>query len=131
MSSQGIGSSRAKIGDMSSISFVLGLVLIAACLGSAIMDFRKPASLLESMKKLKVPEEKLATLGAIKVVAAIGLAIGFQKVRVGEIAGLVLCAYFAIATVTHTRVKDALKDTLPAFVLLVMSVLYVLTTVAK
>ena len=131
MSSQGIGSSRAKIGDMSSISFVLGLVLIAACLGSAIMDFRKPASLLESMKKLKVPEEKLSTLGAIKVVAAVGIAIGFQKVRVGELAGLGLCAYFAIATLTHTRVKDSLKETFPAFVLLVMSMLYVLTSVAK
>jgi hypothetical protein len=116
---------------MSTISTVLGLVLIVACIGSAIMDFRKPSSLLESMKKLKVPEEKLKTLGAIKVVAAIGLAIGFQKVRVGELAGLGLCAYFAIATVTHTRVKDSLKDTLPAFALLVMSVLYVLTSVAK
>lgn len=116
---------------MSTISAVLGLVLIVACLGSAIMDFRKPASLLESMKKLKVPEEKLATLGGIKIVAAIGLAIGFQKVRVGELAGLGLCAYFAIATMTHTRIKDSLKDTLPAFALLVVSLLYVLTSIAK
>jgi hypothetical protein len=116
---------------VSTISTVLGLVLVVACIGSAIMDFRKPASLLESMKKLKVPEEKLKTLGAIKVVAAIGLAIGFQKVRVGELTGLGLCAYFAIATVTHTRVKDSLKDTLPAFALLVVSALYVLTAVAQ
>ena len=116
---------------MSFVSSILGLVLIAACIGSAIMDFRKPAALLVSMKKLKVPEEKLTTLGAIKVVAAIGLAVGFQKVRIGELAGLGLCAYFAIATLTHTRVKDSVKDTLPAFALLVMSVLYVLTSVAK
>ena len=61
----------------------------------------------------------------------IGLAIGFQKVRLGELAGICLALYFAIAVVTHTRVKDSVKDTLPAFMLCVMSLLYVLTTVAK
>lgn len=116
---------------MSTVSTVLGLLLMIACIGSATMDFRKPDALLASMKKLKVPADKLPLLGAIKIVAAIGIAIGFQKVRIGEVAGLGLCAYFAIATLTHTRVKDAMKDTLPAFALLVMSMLYVLTSVAK
>ena len=116
---------------MSTVSTILGLLLIVACAGSALMDFRKPASLVASMKKLKVPESKLPLLGAIKLVAAVGIAIGFQNVRIGEATGLGLCAYFAIATLTHTRVKDAIKDTLPAFALLVMSMLYVLTSVAK
>jgi hypothetical protein len=83
------------------------------------------------MKKLKVPVERLPLLGAIKIIGAIGLAIGFQRVRLGELAGVGLCLYFAIATVTHTRVKDSVKETAPAFILFVLSVLYVLTTVAK
>jgi hypothetical protein len=116
---------------VSTVSTILGLLLIAACAGSALMDFRKPATLVASMQKLKVPEKKLPLLGAIKLVAAVGIAAGFQKVRIGEVAGLGLCAYFAIATLTHIRVKDAIKDTLPAFALLVMSMLYVLTSVAK
>ncbi len=95
------------------------------------MDFRKPEKLVEEMKKLKVPVERLPLLGAIKILGAIGVAIGFQNVRLGELAGAGLCLYFAIATVTHTRVKDSVKDTAPAFVLFVISVLYVLTSVAK
>ena len=116
---------------MSTISTVLAVLLIIVCIGSALMDFRKQEKIVASMKKLKVPVERLPLLGAIKIPGAIGVAIGFQKVRLGELAGVGLCLYFAIATVTHTRVKDSVKDTAPAFILFVMSVLYVLTSVAK
>ena len=116
---------------MSTISTVLAVLLIIVCIGSALMDFRKPEKLVAEMKKLKVPVERLPLLGVIKILGAIGVAIGFQKVRLGELAGLGLGMYFAIATVAHTRVKDSVKDTAPAFILFVVSVLYVLTTVAK
>jgi hypothetical protein len=116
---------------MSTISKVLAVILIVVCIGSALMDFRKPEKLVEEMKKLKVPAERLPLLGAIKILGAIGIAIGFQKVRLGELAGVGLCLYFAVATMTHTRVKDTVKDTAPAFILFVMSMLYVLTTVAQ
>lgn len=116
---------------MSIISTVFAFLLIFVCIGSALMDFRRPEKLVEEMKKLKVPVGRLPLLGAIKILGAIGVAIGFQKVRLGELAGVGLCMYFAIATVTHTRIKDTVKDTAPAFVLFVLSVLYVLTSVAK
>ena len=116
---------------MNIVSTVLAILLIAVCVGSGMMDFRRPEQLVEQMKKLKVPAKRLPLLGAIKVAAAIGLAVGFQKVRLAEITGVCLAAYFAIAVVTHTRVKDTVKDTLPAFMLCAMSLLYVLTTVAK
>jgi hypothetical protein len=116
---------------MSTISTVLAVLLIIVCIGSALMDFRKQEKIVASMKKLKVPVERLPLLGAIKILGAIGVAFGFQKVRLGELAGVGLCLYFAIATVTHTRVKDSVKDTAPAFILFVVSVLYVLSTVAK
>ena len=116
---------------MSTISTVLAVLLIIVCIGSALMDFRKPEKIVAEMKKLKVPVERLPLLGVIKILGAIGVAIGFQKVRLGELAGLGLGMYFAIATVAHTRVKDSVKDTAPAFILFVVSVLYVLTTVAK
>jgi hypothetical protein len=112
-------------------SSILAIVLIVACVGSAIMDFCKPEQLLATMQKLKVPAERLPMLGAIKILGAIGLAVGFERIRIGELAGVGLCFYFAIATVTHTRIKDSVKDTAPAFFLFVISVLYVLTTVAK
>ena len=116
---------------MNNVSIVLAILLIAVCVGSAVMDFRKPAKLVEEMKKLKVPAERLPLLGAIKILGAAGLAIGFQRTQLGVLAGVGLCLYFAAATVAHTRVKDTATDTAPAVILFVISVLYVLTTVAK
>jgi uncharacterized membrane protein YphA (DoxX/SURF4 family) len=116
---------------MGNVSKVLAVILIVVCVASALMDFRKPEKLVEEMKKLKVPVDRLPLLGAIKILGAIGVAIGFQKVRLGELAGVGLCLYFAVATVTHTRIKDSVKDTAPAFSLFVLSVLCVLTTVAQ
>jgi len=116
---------------MSNISKVLAVILIIVCIGSAVMDFRKPEKLVEEMKKLKVPAERLPLLGAIKILGAVGLAAGFSSVQLGESAGVGLTVYFAVATVTHTRVKDSAKETAPAFILFVVSVLYLLTTIAK
>ncbi|MEI6199526.1 MAG: DoxX family protein [Actinomycetota bacterium] len=116
---------------MSNISKVLAVILIIVCIGSAVMDFRKPEKLVEEMKKLKVPAERLPLLGAIKILGAVGLAAGFSSVQLGESAGVGLTVYFAVATVTHTRVKDSAKETAPAFILFVISVLYLLTTIAK
>ena len=38
---------------MGNISKVLAVILIVVCIGSALMDFRKPEKLVEEMKKLK------------------------------------------------------------------------------
>jgi hypothetical protein len=116
---------------MTLVSRVLAVLLIAACLGSGVMDFLKPDQIVQTMNRLRVPLNSLPALGAIKIAAAIGLIIGFGNIRLAEVTGACLCAYFAIATTTHTRVKDSMRDTAPAFILLVVSVLFVLTTFAR
>jgi uncharacterized membrane protein YphA (DoxX/SURF4 family) len=95
------------------------------------MDFVRPPQIVQTMSRLKIPAQALPALGAIQLVLCIGLAIGISNIRVGQLAGLGLCVYFAVATTTHTRVKDSFKDTLPAFTHLVLAVLYVLVTVAR
>lgn len=116
---------------MSNIANAIAIVLILVCIASAIMDFRKPEQLVASMQKLKVPVERLPILGAIKLLAAAGLVVGFQNIRLAELTGLCLSLYFALAVTTHTRVKDSVKETFPAFSLLVLSALFVLTTVGQ
>jgi hypothetical protein len=116
---------------MTLVSRILAVLLIVVCIGSGIIDFLKPAKLVEGMSKLRIPANALPVLGAIKIAAAIGLIVGFGNIRLAEVTGACLCAYFAIATTTHTRVKDSIRDTAPAFVLLVMSMLFVLTTLAS
>jgi hypothetical protein len=116
---------------MTLVSRVLAVLLIVVCIGSGIIDFLKPAKLVEGMSKLRIPANALPVLGTIKIAAAIGLIVGFGNIRLAEVTGACLCAYFAIATTTHTRVKDSIRDTAPAFVLLVVSMLFVLTTLAR
>jgi hypothetical protein len=116
---------------MTLVSRILAVLLIVVCIGSGIIDFLKPAKLVEGMSKLRIPANALPVLGTIKIAAAIGLIVGFGNIRLAEVTGACLCAYFAIATTTHTRVKDSIRDTAPAFVLLVVSMLFVLTTLAR
>lgn len=116
---------------MNLVANVLAVVLILVCVLSAIMDFKKDPKIVESMRHLRVPENAIPALGAIKLVAAAGLLVGFQSTALAKAAGIGLCVYFAVATATHTRVKDGIVKTLPAFVLTVLSVLFVLVTFAK
>lgn len=116
---------------MAFVSHTLAVTLIVLCALSALMDFVRPPQIVDTMSRLKIPAQALPVLGAIKLVLCVGLAIGFSSTRVGAVAGLGLCVYFAVATTTHTRVKDPMKDTLPAFTHLVLSVLYVLVTFAR
>ena len=116
---------------MSNVANVLAVILILVCTATAIMDFRKSEQVVESMRKLKVPVERLAILGGIKLLAVAGLLVGFQNNRLAGITGLCLCLYFALAVTTHTRVKDSLKETFPAFAMLSLSALFVLITVGQ
>lgn len=116
---------------MALASSVLAVVLIVLCALSALMDFVRPPQIVQTMSRLKIPAKALPALGAIKLVLCLGLAIGFNNIRIGQLAGIGLCIYFAVATTTHTRVRDPWKDTLPAFTHLVLSVLYVLVMFAR
>ena len=116
---------------MTLVSRILAVLLIVACVGTGVLDFMKPAQIVQTMNRLRVPLNAVPVLGAIKIAAAISLIIGFGNIRLAQVTGACLCAYFAIATTTHTRVKDSIRDTAPAFVLLVASMLFVLTTLAR
>lgn len=115
---------------MNLTSHVLAVILIVVCVSSAIMDFKKPADLLESMARLKVPSDRLAILAVIKIAAAAGLALGFVVGTLSLVTGVCLSVYFAIAVSTHVRAHDGAKNTLPAFAVLVLCMLFVLTTLA-
>lgn len=115
---------------MNIVANVLAVLLIMVCVASAIGDFRKPESLLATMARLKVPLDSLTTLGVIKILAAGGLAVGFAVPRLGQVTGVALGAYFAVAVSTHVRVKDGVRNTAPSFALLVACMLFVLATIA-
>ncbi len=116
---------------MALVSHVLAVVLIVLCALSALMDFVRPPQIVETMSRLRIPARSLPMLGIIKLILCLGLVVGFSNIRVGLVAGLGLSVYFAVATTTHTRVKDSLKDTLPAMTHFGLAVLYSLVMFAR
>lgn len=116
---------------MNLVANVLAGLLLVACALTAIVDFTQKEKAYELTRRLRIPDRALPVLGGIKAAAAVGLGLGYASVGMAKLVGVCLCIYFAVATATHTRVKDSIVQTLPAFVLTAMSVLYVLTTFAK
>ena len=116
---------------MNLVADVLAGILLAVCAFTALVDFTQKEKAYEMTRPLRIPDNAVPVLGAIKAAAAIGLGLSYASVGMAKLVGVCLCVYFAVATATHTRVKDSTKRTLPAFVLTAMSVLFVLTTFAK
>lgn len=115
---------------MSVFVSVLAVVLGVVCLASAAADFRRVPQILETMSRLGVPSEKVRILGAIKLVAAGALVLGFAVRELHVATGAALFLYFAIATTAHVRVKDGVRNTLPAFALCSLSVAFTLAALA-
>lgn len=116
---------------MNTVSNILAGLLALACVGSAVMDLRVPEDLRATMQRLKVPVARLPVLAGIKALAAVGLLVGFAMPWLTVVAAGGLSLYFAVATLTHVRIKDGVKNTLPAFVLLTVSMLLVLVAIAR
>jgi hypothetical protein len=109
---------------------VLGVLLAVVCVASALADFRGVPQVLETLARLGVPSDKARTLGAIKLLAAVGLAAGFAVRGLHVATGFALFLYFAIATVAHVRVRDGARNSAPAFVLCALSVTFTLAALA-
>ena len=115
---------------MSAFASILAGFLGVACVASAVADFRRAPQILETMARLGVPIDKVRLLGLIKVAAAAGLAAGFAVRGLHVATGSALFLYFAIATTAHVRVRDGIRNTVPAFVLCVVSVAFTLAALA-
>ena len=116
---------------MDLVANVVAALLLAVCAFTALVDFTQKEKAYEMTRPLRIPDKAVPVLGAIKAAAAIGLGFSYVSVGMAKLVGVCLCVYFAVATATHTRVKDTMQRTIPAFVLTAMSVLFVLTTFAK
>jgi hypothetical protein len=109
---------------------VLGGLLIVVCVVSALGDFARVPSLVETMTRLGIPVQFLPLLGMIKMIAAIGVGIGFAYGFVAVVAGVALSVYFTGAVIAHTRVKDPFRESGAAYVIVIVAFTYVLTALA-
>ena len=113
------------------IGTILAVFLVAVLGLTAIVDFVRHPKALELTGRLGIPSSMVPVLGAIKVAAVLGIILGAGRIRLAELTGACLVLYFAIATMTHLRVKDGVLKALPAFIMLGASAVYLLAQIAK
>ena len=113
---------------MNTANVVLSIVLAVLCLTSALADFRLVPQVVQAVERLGFPTRIVPALGLAKAVAAVGLLIGLGLDRLGTFTALCLSLYFVVAVGAHLRVKDAASETLPALVMLGLSVATFLTS---
>jgi len=109
---------------------VLGGFLIVVCVVSALGDFARVPALVETMHRLGISAKMLPVLGLIKMAGAIGVGIGFAQSFFAIAMGVCLSIYFACAVIAHTRVKDPYRESAAAYVILVVALTYLLTSLA-
>jgi hypothetical protein len=109
---------------------VLGGLLIVVCVVSALGDFARVPSSVDTMNRLGVSPQMLPILGLIKILGAIGVGMGFAQSFFAVAMGVCLSAYFACAVIAHTRVKDPFRETAAAYFILVAAFTYLLTALA-
>jgi hypothetical protein len=88
--------------------FVAYVIVAAATAGAnawaAYADFSRASFVVENSTEVGVPESWLPVLGALKLLGAIGLAVGVAGVSsVGVAAALGLVLFFVGAVATHVR----------------------------
>ena len=115
---------------MNIVALVLAVLLVFICLAAAVADFRSDPRALAVTDRLEIPRPAVRSLGAVKAVLAVGLLIGMVSGLVAFVVGVALTSYFLFALVAHVRVKDTTPNIAPAFACLVLSALYLLTTIA-
>ncbi len=112
---------------MNTANAVLGVTLAVLCLLSAVADFRLIPQVVQTVERLRLPTRIIPTLGIAKTAAGAGLLLGLAIDRLGIFAALCLSAYFVIAVAAHVRVRDAVVETMPAIVMMMLSMATFLT----
>ncbi len=119
---------------MEKVTLLLQLVIAAGIFNVWVVRFKK-ASAYRGRSAQNMPEEFaayglppwfMASIGVLKVGCAVALIAGLWWPRLTDPAALVLAVLMLGAIAMHGKVKDPLIKWLPAFLVLLMSVLVVL-----
>lgn len=89
---------------MHSAYLIVTVLAAAANIYAAISDFTRPNWLISNMKRLKVEERWLPTLGIVKLLGGVGLLAGIGIPQLGIATAACLVLYFLGAMVTVMRV---------------------------
>jgi hypothetical protein len=88
------------------MTIAVSLMLAALLLATAIRKLTHAAGVVETYRRVGVPEERLNLLALILIAGAAGLAVGLFWQPLGITAAGGLVAYFVLAVAAHVRHHD-------------------------
>src|SRR5262245_2721624 len=103
------------------MTIAVSLILAALLLTTAIRKLTHAPGVVETYRRVGVPERRLNLLALILIAGAAGLVIGLWWRPLGVAAAVGLVIYFALAVAAHVRHRD-LKPLPTPSVFLVLSV---------
>ena len=112
---------------MSTISILLSIVLALVLIATAVRDFSGPPEVVDLVRRLGYRPGFERTLGLIKGLAGVGLAIGVAWAPIGVLAAAGTCVYFVLAVRAHSKLGDPGSQSIPAAVLFGVSFLTLVT----
>lgn len=88
------------------MTIAVSLVLAALLLATAIRKLTHAPAVVETYRRVGVPERRLNLLAVILAAGAAGLVIGLWWQPLGVAAAVGLVVYFALAVAAHVRHHD-------------------------
>lgn len=105
-------------------AYLIVTVLVAAAnIFSATLDFIRYKQILINMSKVGVPESWINMLGILKAAGALGLLVGIGVPLIGIAAAVGLVVFFVGAIFTHLRARDFSFGLAVVFLLLAVAAL--------
>ncbi len=105
---------------MFTVAAIVSLLLAVAILGSGVATLAKVPAVVNNMKAVGWPEDRLWVLAVLKILGAVGLVVGLWVAPIGIAAAIGVTLYFIGAVVFHLRAKEYALA--PPVVLLVLAV---------
>jgi len=110
---------------------VLAVLLGLAAGGSALQKLRRDPRVVESMHSVGVTDSRIPLLAILEILGVIGLIIGIWIPWLGVAAAGGLVLYFLGAVIAHVRVRSAVKEAMPAVVILLIAVATLVLELAR
>jgi hypothetical protein len=91
---------------MFTLTVVVSVLLVVVALSSAALWIRRAAPVVAVAERVGLPVTWTPWLGGVKIVGALGVIIGLVVGWLGVMACAGLSMYFALAVLSHIRVRD-------------------------
>ncbi len=107
---------------MNASLIILGVFCGMTATMSGIGKLSRQPKVIATLTGVGVPANRIPLLAALEFIGALGLVIGIWVQPLGVAAAIGLAFYFLCAVAAHVRIKEPIKESLPAMFLFIVAV---------